>query len=83
VDGDRVRDAETATGRNEGAVHSMPQKKSEVRRKQILDAAIFVFAEKGFHTTRVSDIAERAGVAYGLVYHYFRNKDEILRVIFL
>lgn len=59
------------------------RRKSEARRRQILAAAVEVFAEKGFHTSRVSDIATRAGVAYGLVYHYFRNKDEILRTIFL
>ncbi|RMF12880.1 MAG: TetR/AcrR family transcriptional regulator [Candidatus Dadabacteria bacterium] len=59
------------------------RKKSEIRKQQILDAAIAVFAEKGFHSSRVSDIARRAGVAYGLVYHYFDNKEEILRTIFL
>ncbi len=59
------------------------RKKSEIRRQQILDSAIEVFAEKGFHSSRVSDIASRAGVAYGLVYHYFDNKEEILRTIFL
>ena len=47
------------------------------RRRQILDAAVRVFARQGFHTCRVSDIADEAGVAYGLVYHYFDSKDEI------
>ena len=42
------------------------------KRRNILDAAIRVFARQGFHSTRVSDIADEAGVAYGLVYHYFR-----------
>ena len=41
------------------------------KRRQILDAAIRVFARQGFHACRVSDIADEAGVAYGLVYHYF------------
>jgi AcrR family transcriptional regulator len=41
------------------------------KRRQILDAAIHVFARQGFHACRVSDIADEAGVAYGLVYHYF------------
>ena len=49
----------------------------------ILDAAVRVFARQGFHTCRVSDIADEAGVAYGLVYHYFRSKDEILDTLFL
>ena len=49
----------------------------------ILDAAVRVFARQGFHTCRVSDIADEAGVAYGLVYHYFRSKDEVLDTLFL
>lgn len=52
------------------------------RRKQILKAAIEVFAERGFHRTRVSDIAKRAGVAYGLIYHYFDSKDAVLSSVF-
>ena len=49
----------------------------------ILDAAIHVFARRGFHSCRVSDVADEAGVAYGLVYHYFRSKDEVLDTLFL
>ena len=45
------------------------------KRRIILDAAVRVFARQGFHTCRVSDIADEAGVAYGLVYHYFQSKD--------
>lgn len=52
------------------------------KERQILDAAVRVFARKGFHGSRVSDIAQEAGVAYGLVYHYFTNKEEILASIF-
>ena len=52
------------------------------RRRQILDAAVRVFARQGFHACRVSDIADEAGVAYGLVYHYFRSKDEVLDTLF-
>ena len=52
------------------------------RRRQILDAAVRVFARQGFHTCRVSDIADEAGVAYGLVYHYFRSKDAVLDTLF-
>lgn len=46
--------------------------------QRILDAAVSVFAEKGFHVSRVADIADRAGVADGTVYLYFKNKEEIL-----
>jgi TetR/AcrR family transcriptional regulator, fatty acid metabolism regulator protein len=52
------------------------------RRRQILDAAIRVFARQGFHRCRVSDIADEAGVAYGLVYHYFNSKDQVLNELF-
>lgn len=52
------------------------------RKKQILKAAVAVFAERGFHRTRVSDIAKRAGVAYGLIYHYFDSKDHVLNSVF-
>jgi TetR/AcrR family transcriptional regulator, fatty acid metabolism regulator protein len=53
------------------------------KRRLILDAAVRVFARQGFHTCRVSDIADEAGVAYGLVYHYFGSKDEVLDTLFL
>jgi TetR/AcrR family fatty acid metabolism transcriptional regulator len=53
------------------------------KRRHILDAAIRVFARQGFHSTRVSDIADEAGVAYGLVYHYFNSKDEVLNELFV
>ncbi len=53
------------------------------KRRQILDAAVRVFARQGFHACRVSDIADEAGVAYGLVYHYFASKDEVLDTLFL
>ncbi len=53
------------------------------RRRQILDAAIRVFAEQGYNGCRVSDIADEAGVAYGLVYHYFKSKDQVMNELFL
>jgi AcrR family transcriptional regulator len=53
------------------------------KRRHILDAAVRVFARRGFHQCRVSDIADEAGVAYGLVYHYFSSKEEILDTLFL
>jgi AcrR family transcriptional regulator len=53
------------------------------KRRAILDAAVRVFARQGFHACRVADIADEAGVAYGLVYHYFSSKDEVLDTLFL
>jgi AcrR family transcriptional regulator len=55
---------------------------AEEKRRVILDAAVRVFAHKGFHTSRVGDIANEAGVAHGLLYHYFSSKDEVLETIF-
>jgi AcrR family transcriptional regulator len=51
-------------------------------RERIVAAATEVFARRGLHGARVADIAEAAGIAYGLVYHHFRNKEEILAAIF-
>ena len=52
------------------------------RREQLLRAAVRVFAERGYHQARVGDIAEAAGVAHGLLYHYFSSKEDVLRTIF-
>jgi TetR/AcrR family transcriptional regulator, fatty acid metabolism regulator protein len=54
----------------------------EDKRRLILDAAVRVFARKGFHASRVGDIAEEAGVAHGLLYHYFESKDQVLEAVF-
>jgi TetR/AcrR family transcriptional regulator, fatty acid metabolism regulator protein len=54
----------------------------EDKRRQLLDAAVRVFARKGFHASRVGDIAEEAGVAHGLLYHYFKSKDQVLEAVF-
>jgi TetR/AcrR family fatty acid metabolism transcriptional regulator len=48
----------------------------------ILRAAVEVFSRKGYHGCRIQDVAKEAGVAYGLVYHYFKNKDELLESVF-
>lgn len=55
-----------------------PATRSSDKYQRILDAAVAVFAEKGFFTSRIADIADRADVADGTVYLYFRNKEEIL-----
>ena len=55
---------------------------SSERRRLLLDAAVRVFARRGFHAARVGEIAEEAGVAHGLLYHYFSSKDEVLDTIF-
>lgn len=51
------------------------------RRDEILDAALHVFAEAGYHTSSVSQVAKRAGVSKGLMYNYFSSKEEVLRTL--
>jgi AcrR family transcriptional regulator len=66
------------------ATAARPAKPAQLdKRRMILDAAVVAFATRGFHACRVSDIADEANVAYGLVYHYFRSKDEVLDTLFL
>ena len=60
----------------------MISKSTDDRKKTILKAAIEVFSRKGYHGCRIADVAKEAGVAYGLVYHYFKNKDELLQSVF-
>ena len=78
-----------AAARREAAPSRVPAKPpatgatgKDDRRKQILKAAVKVFAEKGYHGCRIADVARSAEVAYGLVYHYFRNKEELLESVF-
>ncbi|HNC15582.1 MAG TPA: helix-turn-helix domain-containing protein, partial [Solirubrobacterales bacterium] len=61
----------------------MAREAAPERRRQILDAAVRVFARQGFHSTRVADIADEADVAYGLVYHYFSSKENVLNELFI
>ncbi len=63
----------------------MPGARSQAaadKRRALLDAAVRVFARRGFHSCRVADIADEAGVAYGLLYHYFGSKEEVLDTLF-
>jgi AcrR family transcriptional regulator len=54
----------------------------EEKRRLLLEAAVRVFARKGYHASRVGDIAEEAGVAHGLLYHYYDSKEAVLRAVF-
>ncbi len=73
----------SASGRAGGRAVQSRAKPAAEKRRLILDAAVRVFARQGFHACRVADIADEAGVAYGLVYHYFGSKDEVLDTLFL
>ncbi len=69
--------------RTSRAIAAAPSTETEPeKRRAILHAAVRVFAEKGYHGCRIADVARAAGVAYGLVYHYFRNKEELLESVF-
>ena len=53
----------------------------EERKVQILDAALHVFAEEGYHSASVSKVAKRASISKGLMYNYFHSKEEVLRAL--
>ncbi|WP_409302062.1 TetR/AcrR family transcriptional regulator [Peribacillus sp. SCS-155] len=57
-------------------------KKNRPKYKQIIDAAVIVIAENGYHQAQVSKIAKQAGVADGTIYLYFKNKEDILISLF-
>src|SRR5438477_10149566 len=52
------------------------------KRERILEAAVRVFAEKGFYNAKVSEVARVAGVADGTIYLYFKSKDDLLISLF-
>lgn len=54
------------------------ERRPEERPQEILEAALRVFAERGYRTTRLEDVGEAAGVTKGTIYHYFANKEELL-----
>lgn len=60
----------------------MPRKKDKEKLDRILDSALALFSERGFNTTTMEEIAERAGIATGTVYLYVRNKEDILEKLF-
>ncbi|MDX1807174.1 MAG: TetR/AcrR family transcriptional regulator, partial [Paenisporosarcina sp.] len=57
-------------------------KRDKPKFKQIIDAAVVVIAENGYHQAQVSKIAKQAGVADGTIYLYFKNKEDILISVF-
>jgi AcrR family transcriptional regulator len=57
------------------------EKIRESSRTEILNAALELFAKNGFHATSISQIAEKAGISKGLMYNYFKSKDDLLKNI--
>jgi AcrR family transcriptional regulator len=72
-----LTDRSIASARPKAARASRPEK-----RTLILDAAVRVFARRGYHGSRVGEIAQEAGVAHGLLYHYFSSKEQVLHTVF-
>jgi TetR/AcrR family fatty acid metabolism transcriptional regulator len=68
--------------RRNGKSSAAASRQDTERYKAILRAAIEVFADRGYHGCRISDVAREAGVAYGLVYHYFHDKEALLEAVF-
>ncbi|MGB9734910.1 MAG: TetR/AcrR family transcriptional regulator [bacterium] len=63
-------------------VNNKNKQKADKMQNTIITAAIKVYAAKGMHGIRIADIAKEAKVSYGLVYHYFKNKEDVLNAIF-
>ena len=57
------------------------QRRKQDRPQEITDAALAAFAEKGYAATRVDDVAKRAGVSKGLLYLYFKTKEELFKAV--
>jgi AcrR family transcriptional regulator len=57
---------------------NLRQTQAEERRLQILDTALTTFSARGFNGTSIKNIAEAAGISQGLMYHYFRSKEDLL-----
>ena len=60
----------------------MTREKVPDKRQRILDAALKVFAERGYYNAKVAEVARQAGVADGTIYLYFENKDDLLINLF-
>src|SRR5262245_22825032 len=55
--------------------------KYEAKKRQILDAAVIIFARSGFHKTTTAEICDEAGMSPGNLFHYFKNKNAIIEAI--
>jgi AcrR family transcriptional regulator len=63
------------------AEHTARQRRKEARPQELLDAALALFAEKGFSATRAEEVAQRAGVSKGTLYLYYPSKEELFKAV--
>ena len=61
--------------------HTARQRRKEARPQELLDAALALFAEKGFAATRAEEVAQRAGVSKGTLYLYYPSKEELFKAV--
>jgi AcrR family transcriptional regulator len=61
--------------------HTTRQRRKEARPQELLDAALALFAEKGFSATRAEEVAQRAGVSKGTLYLYYPSKEELFKAV--
>ena len=62
--------------------HAVPHEKPAEKREAVLDAALTLFAERGFHGTSMPDIAQLAGVGAGTIYRYFEGKEALVNALY-
>ena len=75
---DDLNSTETTRLTRRGSRHAPP----EMRRAQLLEAAIRCFASQGYHATTMDTIAEESGLSKGSLYRFFKSKDDLLLAIF-
>lgn len=63
-------------------IRSIKEKQEEFRRKEVLGIALSIFSEKGYHNTKMLDIAKACGISVGSLYNIFRNKEELYASLF-
>src|SRR5262245_18811860 len=80
----KAASGKSAGGRGAGRAHSAPGSRklhAAAMRQAILDAALAVFAERGYEAARLDDVAAKAGVAKGTLYLYFKDKEALFEAL--
>jgi AcrR family transcriptional regulator len=57
------------------------ERRKEARPQELLSAAVELFVERGFASTRLEDVAKRAGVSKGTLYLYYTNKEDLFKAV--